>query len=738
MDRRSFIKLGSATAVAGLTGSCGQIAQKIIPFAIPPDEGINPVEGWWYNTTCGMCDAGCGVKVRIVEGRAKKIEGNPNHPVNNGGVCARGQAAVQQLYHPERIKTPMVRDGAKGSNSFKPVTWDEAIALLTANMKKGKEKGSYVLAGSSTDMNAAIAGKVLANLGSDSFAVPGINGTASHVAASRTGSGAPYYQMADAGSVLLLGADIFESGFSPVHFSWAYGQMRGNKDITRRGQLIYAGSRLSMTAANADHFIAAKQGTLGNLANAVAHEVLNMVNKYSFLKNIPAVEKSAWVEALQNDTPEAATRITGVAGKDVARIAKTLVEHLPSVVIPGEDLASHTNGVDSLKAVNFLNFLLVRIAAEQGIHSSMPATDTALYEKIKNFIGVSPSVMEYSALKKVAAKAKTAALGIIINSDPVHTTPPQLKMKEALSETRFVAQFGCFLNSTSLYADLVLPDLHFLESWSAQVVDYPHGVPVLNTIQPVVNPDAGIIQSGDVLIKASAKAGAGIGVANTEELIREMIRSLQLDIGLEGHNENKVWEKLLQNGGWWDDAKNGDADKRSYMSETVEPVAISNAGFAGGTEFSFYLHPYRTVNIGDGSSANLPWLQEMPEPMTTLCWTSWVEINPKAALKEGIHDGDILKVESPFGSIEAPAYIYPGIGPDTIAVPFGYGHSSFGHEASGRGANPMNLIGDFAINGMDEPAYRGIRVKITKTGRKKKMVREGHPEGQYETEVFQL
>jgi anaerobic selenocysteine-containing dehydrogenase len=95
--------------------------------------------------------------------------------------------------------------------------------------------------------------------------------------------------------------------------------------------------------------------------------------------------------------------------------------------------------------------------------------------------------------------------------------------------------------------------------------------------------------------------------------------------------------------------------------------------------------------LGFGAEANLPWLQELPEPMTTVMWGSWVEINPKTAAAYAIEDGDLVEVRSGSGSVRAPALIYPGIHPDTVAMPYGQGHSAYGMYARGRGANAAEL-----------------------------------------------
>ncbi len=129
LDRRQFLKLGGATAFATLFGGCDKVQRRLIPFVIPP-ENYTLGEALWYASVCGQCPAGCGVVVRVSEGRAKKVEGNPLHPVNRGKLCARGQASLQALYHPERLSRPMKLSGARGSGAYAPVSRVEALFLL--------------------------------------------------------------------------------------------------------------------------------------------------------------------------------------------------------------------------------------------------------------------------------------------------------------------------------------------------------------------------------------------------------------------------------------------------------------------------------------------------------------------------------------------------------------------------------------------------------------------------------
>jgi formylmethanofuran dehydrogenase subunit D len=148
-------------------------------------------------------------------------------------------------------------------------------------------------------------------------------------------------------------------------------------------------------------------------------------------------------------------------------------------------------------------------------------------------------------------------------------------------------------------------------------------------------------------------------------------------------------------------------------------LAASQAEFAGEGEFFFV--PFVSPTMGE-AGANKPWLQELADPTTTVMWNSWVEINPEIAHELGIENDDVVKIISEAGEVEAPVYLYPAIRPDTIAMPFGQGHTAYGRYAQQRGANPANLL-DQHFNQAGDLAFAGMKVRIEKTGRKQVLSR---------------
>jgi hypothetical protein len=203
------------------------------------------------------------------------------------------------------------------------------------------------------------------------------------------------------------------------------------------------------------------------------------------------------------------------------------------------------------------------------------------------------------------------------------------------------------------------------------------------------------------------------------EYIQTALSGLVSQEGFFNAPEIKTFMALFQQyGGWWtaqQGLQNPDASKAFNQIASVGAASFDGSG-------EYFLYPFMSPILGDGSGANKPWLQETPDPTTTVMWNSWVEINPQTADDLQLENDDVVKIISSMGEIEASVYRYPGIRPDTVAFPFGQGHTAYGRYAAGRGANPGHLY-SLLYNGADDLAFGSTKVRIEKTGRKQKLSR---------------
>ena len=152
MDRRDFLKLVGAGAGAAAAAGCSDPVEKLIPYVVQPEE-ITPGLPVIYASTCQECPSGCGLHVRTREGRPIKLEGNPEHPVNRGALCARGQASIGRTFHPDRYRGPKLR-GADGA--LVETSWEEAAALLASRLEAAGGKTALLGGETGPTLNAFI------------------------------------------------------------------------------------------------------------------------------------------------------------------------------------------------------------------------------------------------------------------------------------------------------------------------------------------------------------------------------------------------------------------------------------------------------------------------------------------------------------------------------------------------------------------------------------------------------
>jgi anaerobic selenocysteine-containing dehydrogenase len=227
----------------------------------------------------------------------------------------------------------------------------------------------------------------------------------------------------------------------------------------------------------------------------------------------------------------------------------------------------------------------------------------------------------------------------------------------------------------------------------------------------------------DALLGIAHQLGGEVAKALPWENFQAMLQASMAPLStVEGihppPDAEKFWGKVQEQGGWW-------SDKVRQAARPVIPQQHVVTEFAApqfdGEESSFPFHfqPYVSQSFLDGSLAHLPWMQEMPDALSTVMWGTWVEINPKTAQKLGIEQDDLVEVRSQHGKLLAPALVSPGIAFDVVAMPMGQGHENFGRYASGRGANPIAILAPMQVAETGSLAWAATRVQLSKVGKAK-------------------
>jgi anaerobic selenocysteine-containing dehydrogenase len=709
ITRRNFVKLTTLGVASAVLAGCQFPRRWVVlePYVRPPEEQLSGV-ATWYASTCRQCPAGCGIIVRIMNGRALKIEGNPEHPLNRGKLCARGQAGLQLLYNPDRLPGP-VQQGSRSSRQFKSLAWEEALNTLYAKLQAAGGKVA-VWCGSTTSGHVVdLFQRLTAAIGAPAPIVfdlyTALNGYRLLANTSRDlfGSEAlPTYDLAHADVVFSFGADFLGTWLSTVRYGMEFGDFR-DQLLGKRGYLAQFEPRMTIGGVKADQWLPIRPGSEGLVALAIARIIADQA--------FGPADRAARARALAGNVDvNAAAAASDVPAEELVRLARIFASAERPLALPGDALTGQADAAQAASAVQVLNLITGTAGMPGGVSLSVGSPSPVLAR---------PAVSPLADVQKLVDRMRAGDVQVLLvhNANPAYDLPGPVGFLEALGRVPFVASFSPIVDETAVQADLILPDRTYLEAWGYEVVSPSFGLPVVGSQQPVVTPVFDARSTGDVLLTVAKGIAPAAALHWTDEVafLKEMVT--QLPAGAAGGaGADVLWARFLQHGGWWPASVPAAAPPPAALTQ---PVQVTAPQFQGSEqEYPYFLHLYMTAFLSDGRGASLPWLQGSPDPMTTLAWQTWVEMHPATAQKLGVQDGDVVKVTSPNGEIEALVYTYPAIRPDTVAVPFGQGHTDYGRYARGNGSNPMQLVGAQADATSTGLVWSTLRVKITPTGRR--------------------
>jgi anaerobic selenocysteine-containing dehydrogenase len=615
------------------------------------------------------------------------------------------------LYNPNRVRGPIKhkRGEALYNDKFEDVEanmkWDDALKVVGDALKNPAQ--TAFLLGTTSDHLFDLITELATAVGAPApirfSAASMFDGQATLTKAAETVLGQaalPFFDIGNSDLVLSFGANFLETWLSPVAFHREFAKMRRG-DPKRRGYFIQFEPRMSSTAAKADEWIPIVPGTEGLVAMAIGRLVAER-------------QGGALPAMFANVDIQGAAKAAGIPTETLQNVVEHIAAAAAPVAIAGGSALAKNNGLAVAQAVLSLNSTTGNFGKPGGVFFSPLAPNEDAYhrpaslQEMSDFIGQ----MNSGAVKTL----------FIHGVNPVFELPKSLGFQAALKNVGAVISFATFPDETAVQADYVFPDHHGLESWGYQ---RPMGStqPVLSGLQPVVVPFYDTRSTADVFIAAATAAGGAAAQAlpfkDEVAYIQNKLTNLisQPDGSFVAPEINSFSAYFQQQGGWWKTTPALGAP--AAANATANNVTVDAAQFAGEGEFFFHL--YVSPTLGE-AGANKPWLQQLADPTTTVMWNSWVEINPKTAEEMGITDDDIVKITSAAGSVEASVYRYPGIRPDTIAMPFGQGHTAYGIYAQGRGVNPADLLGA-NFNEAGDLAFAGMKVKVEKTGKKRELAR---------------
>lgn len=673
--RRSFLRLaGFSFTGAALAGCTRGPAQKAIP-ALVPSEVVTPGRAYWIATTCEGCAAGCGALAKCRDGRPVKLEGNPGHPVNGGGLCAVGQASVLSLYDSKRLDGPLLR-GAR-------VEWAAADAAVREALAAARASGGRVRLLTSARTGPSTLAMVRRFLES----VPGARHVAYDAlslaaaldahAATHGVRAMPRLHFEKAKVIASFDADFLGTWLSPVEFARGYTRARrpdgGEAAMALHVQIE---SRMSLTGSRADRRI-----RIGPWETRSALE--GLVAALARLENgEPAVE------------PE-----DGSAAAAIARLARELwAARGASLVLCG------TNDFPSQLAANRANALLGNYGTTLDLAAPCrrrTGDDRALAELLRELDAGEVSVL------------------VVAGGNPAAELPDGAAFARGVGAVPLVVAVAPHLDETAALAHVVLPEPHFLECWN----DFEPVAGVVSVSQPAVPP----LRSARTLREGLARWLSD--ERDDLSILRDHWREAIHPRHAGGLPFDAFFDGAL---------RDGFALVRPEPATAAAPAAApepvpAGEGPAAPPPGAFAIVLHATVAQLDGRHAHNPWLHELPDPVTKIVWDNGAALSPAAASRLGVQNGDVVRLEGAAGGavLELPALVQPGQHDGVVAVALGYGRQGTdrftaigprwleGRPTVGAGrAVGVNAAPLLARDGAGRVLFDSRHVTVAKTGRR--------------------
>ena len=663
LSRRAFLLLtaGSGIDLASRTGK--KYIDKLIPYVNPPQD-IAP--GIWtiYSTTCRECPAGCGLRVRQIDGRVIKAEGNPEHPVNAGGLCARGQSSVQGHYDPDRIRTVLRRNEL---GRHEPGDWATAIEEIGKQLRE--RPGRIVLLSDlQTGGLAGLMHSFADTFGSKRLAFYEPFNYEPLREAHKTLFGLPVipdYRLDACELVVSFSADVLESWISPVQFARQFADMHSLRD-GKMGRMVYVGPRLSMTAANADEYLQVSPGEEYLVALAMIQALID--NGWTNCD-------MGWVKSVLRAADPLKNLPAGITANQVTELALAFAKARGSVALAGPVGAAGVAAEQLATASALLNYAAGRIG------------ETVDFSR-KHALGGTATAAEMQDLLKSIAPDDVV---IVHNTNPVYSLG---SAAEPLRRASMLVYLGTQLDETARLATWVLPIDSSFESWG----DFEPLTGVRDLIQPVTPRLHDSRPAGDVLLALAEVGGNPLGsgegtepVGSFEEWLHRRWDGIRDQVKSSG-TPFDFWHESVRKGGVWHEAPVVSVSLQASAADLKKLLlpALDSREEKGTAR----LWAWSSALLFDGRVSNRSWLQEVPDPMSSVVWGNYVDLHPDKAGELGVSDGDLVELRTDAGKINLPVRITKDVAAGTAAVAFGQGHTALGSNAAGCGANVFELLGE--------------------------------------------
>ncbi len=713
ITRRDFLK-GSLVGTAGIAGAGAMpsVLQAMRRGRNIPLQNTQLLES--SATICMQCNAHCGVSGFLESNQLVSLYGNPAHPNSRGKICAKGMAAINEVYDPERLLYPLRRTGKRGEGKWKKISWDEAYEEIAQAFRKSMAEKKWLFLEVGRD--EVLTGRFLGALSSDRIYFRETQGDSNARKARALTWGADQLvpDLLHATYILNFGSNPYENHefYVPVMERLVEAQNRN------RAKLVTIDVRLSHTASLSDQWVPIVPGTDAIVALTMAHVIMSEgLADLNFLDTWTNVSSDALSAYLARYTLEKAEAVSGIPKGEIERIAREFAQNTPALALAGGGITEHVNGTQNERCIMLLNAVKGNIDQRGGcllprrLHWEEPLPRPPEPALVKNAYTVTEAVDR--------ARQENSTLGLYLGylSNPAFSSPQCEATAKLLKNQTTIPRLiivDTHMSETALLADLVLPAATFLESWSIESPPSFDLVPFLALRQPIMEqtPETEALRStrttmltesvmkprgeavawGDVLTRIAQRMGGEVAhyfpFDTTEEYVEKIVGQFELvkeQGGLHLLKVSGVWMNSAGKIDYGSYRKKGfstPSGKFELFSTSLEALGVSPLPayepLKPPQSGEFFLVPF-SPSAHTSRTANSSWLAELAHENPL-----WINVDTGQSL--GIKEGDRVNVSSEAASIIAKAHLTAGVHPQVVAISQEFGHWGYGSIAQGKHA----------------------------------------------------
>ncbi len=718
IKRRDFLKfLGGSIAGFGV-GSIGEAIIKI-PYSAKEILYSGPRLQSWKLTTCMKCPGGCSLKIRLIDGLPIQALGNPLSPVNEGGICPMGLTHVETLYHPARLTGPMKKVNGK----FMPISYEEAFETLSNELKKliseKKQQDLFFVAQTESKLRVALFEKFMDKLGSRNLVVDNFSYNSLSPYLKITDELPDFVDFDSCDFILNFGSQFTEISDAPLYFT------RKINEFKSEGKKIVAfQSRLTPSVSKANEWIPINPALYGIMASGIAYVLLRdgLYDNDFTEKNFNGFE-SFKKKILEDFTPDKVAKLTNVPPQKIIEIGRRFGNSKTPVAFLDESILYSSNGTDNALSVIALNALKGFKGFGEFKEPVFPAV-----EKPHNR-------NTFYSFNDRLTNGKDISLLMIYNNNFVFNNPNQDVLKRKLQTIPFIVSFSSFIDETTKYANLIIPDHDDMER--QDIIVHNINFQLFSIQQPIVKPFYQTVDTGDVLISLMRKLAPlpNVPYGDYEAYLKEMVKDVykkgegiimsqakptHIEKGLKKigwqvipyANFDEFWGKLMEYGGWWNPytKKNQYKPKLDFKSKSSQNPAFTMPKYnSASLGDKLYLNIFRKNLDYKGSMGIQPVLIEQFGINCDVYWDMWAEINPETAQRLSIPNRGKALIKTDKGRFSATIIYNSAVMPQNIDVPFGLGHTDFGDNS---GANPLSFSNNVFDKATGKPSFSETLAEI--------------------------